>query len=150
MRTLLDTTNYLFNCDYFAEDFDANDTYEHYDCAQKQKEEYKWADVYNSWFTFLLEKCDTPERVINFVNLFSYYGGQDQATKEPYELLGYIFYKVDMNQYWEEAGSLFDGVAVTLLENCGKINTVKNPYYSPSKDPELIASIQRWGNKFNG
>lgn len=44
---------------------------------------------------------------------------------------------------------LFDSVAINLLESCGKINTVKNPYYSPLKDSEIIASVQKWRDKFN-
>lgn len=147
MNELKNTTRYLFECDYFADEFDANDSYEHYDRAQMLMKEYKWCEIFEEWFKYLLENCKTPKEVINFVNLFSYYGGQDQAIRDPYDFIGYIYYRVDMDQYWDEAGELFEGVTITILENCGKINTVKNPYYSPDKDPELIASIQRWRNK---
>lgn len=146
MNTIFETTQFLFGCDFFSEDFDANDTYEHYDCAQKQMEECKWSDVFDSWFQYLITNCDTPKKVINFVNLFSYYGGQDQAIKNPYEFIGYLYYIVDMKRYWDEAGDLFDGVSISILENCGKVNTVKNPYYSPNNDPEIIAAIHRWEN----
>ena len=150
MDKISEITKYLFDCDYFAEDFDADDSYEHYDCAHKQMEDNMWSDVYNSWFQYLIDNCESPEKVINFVNLFSYYGGQDQAIKNPYEFLGYIYCKVDMDKYWDVAGDLFDSVAISILESCGKINTVKNPYYNPIKDPEIIASSQKWKDKLNG
>lgn len=147
MNTISDVTKYLFDCDFFAEEFDADDSYEHYDCARKQMAENKWSEVYNSWSEYLMSNCDTPEKVINFVNLFSYYGGQDQEIKNPYDFLGYIYCRVDMSIYWDTAGDLFDSVAISILENCGKINIVKNPYYSANKDPEIIASVQRWKDK---
>lgn len=96
MEKITAMTEYLFGCDFFADDFDADETYDHYDCAQKLMEEYKWSDIYDAWIDYLVNNCDTPEKVINFVNLFSYYGGQDQAVKDPYYFLGYIYCVVDM------------------------------------------------------
>lgn len=150
MEKIAAMTEYLFGCDFFADDFDADEKYDHYDCAQKLMEEYKWSDIYDAWIDYLVNNCDAPEKVINFVNLFSYYGGQDQAVKDPYYFLGYIYCVVDMEKYWDEAGSVFDGIAISLLENCGKVNVVKNPYYSPEIDPEVMVSVQKWRKRIDG
>lgn len=41
-------------------------------------------------------------------------------------------------------------MAISLLENCGKANVVKNPYYSPEKDPEVMVSVQKWRKRIDG
>ncbi len=150
MSKISEVTKYLFDCDFFAEEFDENDTYEHYDCAQKLMEENKWDEIYDAWYDYLINCCQTPDSVINYVNLYIYYGGQDQAIRNPYEFLGYIYCMVNMDQYWDSVGELFDGLSINILENCGKANIVKNPYYNPEKDPKLLESIQEWRKRMYG
>lgn len=140
-------TDYLFNCDFMSDEFDADDSYEHYDRAQELLKNHKWSTIFSIWFDYLKNKCDTPEKTINFLNLFLYYGGTDEAIKNPYEFIGYIYYKIDLDKYWDVAGELLEGITISILENSGVVNTVQNPYYSPLEDPEIIASKQRWRNK---
>ncbi len=140
-------TEYLFNCDYMSNEFDADDSYEHYDRAKELLKNHKWEIIFSAWFDYLQKKCNKPDQVINFLNLFLYYGGTDEAIKNPYDFIGYLYYKIDLDKYWDDAGELLEGITISILENGGKVNTVQNPYYSPLKDPEIFASVQRWRNK---
>ena len=147
MKECLDisnTTTYLFNCDFFADDFDPEGHEEHLECAEKLIDTYPWNDIFNSWNEYLHNNCKTPESVINYCNLFLYYGGQDQFIPNPYEFLGYIYYMVDIDKYWDQAGEFLDGLSISILEKSGEISTVKNPYYQSWTDPKMIAAIERY------
>jgi hypothetical protein len=108
---------------------------------------YAWADIYPVWVQYLHTKCETPEDVINFVNLYIYYEAANQAVPNPVEFISYIFFKVDMDKYWDEAGELFDGLAINILSKQGLVNMMENPYYSPLKDERILSGISTWKNK---
>ena len=55
-----------------------------------------------------------------------------------------IYYKVDMEKYWEEAGETFESLSISLLEECGKINLLKDPFYTPMNDLEILKHIEKW------
>lgn len=143
-------TEYLFNCDFDSDDYDANESYEHYNRAASLMNSYKWQDIFPVWFDYLKEKCHFPKEVINYVNLYMYYGGQDEIVADPYDFLGCIYSRVDMDIYWDDCGELFDGLAISILEHSGRVNTFKDPYYSPLKDKKLMNSIEIWKIKNNG
>lgn len=137
------TTHYLFDCKFTSDDFDPDET-PHLDTAISLLHDYPWKDIFMSWNAYLHEHCPTAEDVINFVQLFSYYGGTDQYIPQPYEFIGYLYYRVDMKKYWDDAGDFFDGVAISILEKSGKIDTTKDVYYSPLEDPKVLASITNY------
>ena len=64
--------------------------------------------------------------------------------KEPYKFLGYLYYMVDMDKYWDDAGDLFDSLSISMLENSGNINIVKNPYYTALEDPKIKSAVNEW------
>ena len=72
--TIKNETEYLFRCDFFSDEFDPDGEEEHLDRADNLLEAYPWKDIFNSWHDFLHANCKTPEEVINFCNLFFYYG----------------------------------------------------------------------------
>ena len=139
-------TTYLFDCDFFADDFDPEEHEDHLKCAENLLGTYSWSDIIPSWNAFLRSRCSTPEEVINFCNLFFYYGGTDQFIPDPYDFLGHIYYMVDTEKYWEEAGEFLDGFCINVLEKAGEISTVKDPYYQSWKDPKIISAVERYRN----
>ena len=81
-------TEYLFKCDFFSDEFDPEGKEDHLDRANNLLEAHPWKDIFNSWDNYLRTNCKTPEEVINFCNLFFYYGGTEQFISEPYTFLG--------------------------------------------------------------
>ena len=136
--TIKDTTLYLFNCDFFSDNFDPEGKEYHLDKAQELQESFPWVDIINEWHNYLYSNCNTPESVINFANLFFYYEGADNYNPEPYKFIGYLYSKVNMDIYWEQAGDLFDSIAIDILSNQQLINIAEDPYYNPLKDQKII------------
>lgn len=144
---LIRTTEYLFNCDFSSDNFDPDNNEEHYDVATKLLQNYSWNDIFNAWNDYLHQNCKTPESIINFCNLYTYYGGLDYYVPHPYDFIGYIYYMVDINKYWNEAGDLLDNMAITILENSGDLSTTQDPYYQSWKDPRILNAIEEWRKK---
>ena len=142
-NTIKNETEYLFRCDFFSDDFDPEDKEEHLDRANDLLEAYPWKDIFDSWNAFLHTNCKTPEEVINFCNLFFYYGGTDQFIPEPYTFLGYVFSIVDWDECWDTAGDFLDGFCISILEKSGEISLMKDPYYQPWKDSKLIQAAEK-------
>ena len=138
------STTYLFGCDFFDEKFDPEGNEEHLECAEEIMDSFLWGDVFQSWNNYLHKNCYTPEDVINFCNLFSYYGGQDNIIPDPYEFIGYIYYMVDMDRYWDEAGEFLEGLSISILEKSGDITITSDPYYQPWKDPKVLAVVKKY------
>lgn len=147
LNNIKEITNYLFNCNYFDDSFDPEGNEIHLDKAQELQEQFPWNDIIVEWHNYLYNNCNTPEEVINFANLFFYYEGADSFNPEPYKFLGYLYAKVDMDIYWEQAGDLFDSIAIDILQHQLLINLNDNPYYSPLNDENIIQEINVWKSK---
>jgi hypothetical protein len=137
-------TKYLFNCDFFNDDFDPEGKEEHLDMAHELQEKYPWSDIIDEWHNYLYTNCRTAEDVINYANLFFYYEGADEYNPDPYKFIGYLYARVNMDTYWEQAGDLFDSIAIDILSNQQLINLAEDPYYNPLKDKNIIDEIARW------
>ena len=140
-KMILETTEYLFGCDFFADDFDPEGKEEHLDQVNELLEKYLWKDIFDAWSKYLYEKCETPEEVINFCNLFFYYGGQDQFIPDPYKFLGYIIYKVDLDKNWDLAGDIVDSIGVSILEKSGNLSLLNDPNYQLWNDPQIQKEV---------
>lgn len=143
-QNITETTEYLFNCNFFDESFDPDGSETHQELAEEVMSNNLWQDVFTSWNKYLRNNCSTPEAVINFCNLFVYYGGTENPIRDPYDFLGYIFSKVDLDKYWDTAGELLDGLAVAILQRTGDISLAKNPFYQSWKDPKLIKAAEKY------
>jgi len=142
-QTISSITKYLFDCDFFADDFDPEGQEEHLETAEKLLKDYPWNDIYKEWSRHLYEECKTPEAVINFANLYMYYDGADNFIPDPVSFIGYLYYMVDMNEYWDKAGETFDSLACEIMTKAGLADLVKDPYYKPEKDPRIIDEVEK-------
>lgn len=144
MKTINEYTDYLFNCCFTDDDFDPENNEKHLDTSWELFENYSWNDIYPVWNEYLHKNCISPEEVINFVNLYIYYEAADRKIPNPIEFISYLYFKVNMDTYWDEAGELFDGLTINILSKHGLINTIENPYYNPLKDERIIKGIESW------
>ena len=141
--TITKETNYLFDVDYFDDNFDPDGNEEHLARAEKMIDSYPWSDIFDSWNEYLHANCKTPEDIYNYCNLFIYYGGTDQFIPRPYEFLGYIYYMIDIDTYWDMAGELLDELSVSILERSGEISSWNDPYYQSWKDPKILKEVEK-------
>jgi len=139
-------TEYLFKQNFFDDNFDPDGAEVNLDKAQELMEQYPWNDIIVIWHDYLYRNCRTPEEVINFANLFLYYGGTDGYNPEPYKFLGYMLYRVDMDKYYDTAYSAFEAIALDILGYQNLINLRENPYYDPLKDPHILNAVKKWEN----
>ena len=51
---------------------------------------------------------------------------------------------MDVAKYVDAAQTVFDGIAIGILEKIGKVSLIDNPNYAPENDPEIIAAVERW------
>ena len=154
MKNKINTeTEYLFNRSY---ENDLNNLTEEQneallDRAHQQIIDFGWDNTIESWKQFLFTQCITPEAVINFANLFWCYGGCDYIIPEPYNFLGYMYYRIDMNITQNDDMDILDSIAVTILPKAGYDNAdlVKNPYYMPETDERLKKEVEAFRKRTN-
>ena len=132
----------LFDNDYFSDDFDPEGPFQA--LADEVLEKYDWSDIYSWFYSYLTQECDTDVKVYNAINLFYGYWYLDKPIKNPYELIGYIYYRIDLDEHWEEWGDFIDGFAIGILERCGKADLMKDPYYRSWEDKNVIAAVEEW------
>lgn len=48
--------------------------------------------------------------------------------------------------YWNEAGELFEGLAINILSRQGLVNVMEDPYYNPLKDERILNAVSEWDN----
>ncbi len=142
-------TEHLFGCNFKDDTFDPDNQEEHLEMALKLLDNYSWENVYPVLINHLYTKCNTPDDVINFANLYFYYGFADQTVPNPIEFISYLYYMVDMSidKNWDEAGDLFDSLTINVFSSCGLVNMKDNPYYSPLDDERILEGISTWKNK---
>ncbi len=141
MKTIEEYTNYLLNCRFTDDNFDPEDHEDHLKASWELFENHSWEDIYPVWMRHLHTKCLTPADVINFVNFYIYYEAVDLKIPDPLDFISYLYYRVDMDKYWDEAGELFEGLAISILSKHGLINMMENPYYDPTKDERILSRI---------
>lgn len=141
-------TAYLFGCDYNDPAFD-DDSTEHEDAAEALVAEYGWNTVFPVWFDYLKGNCPTEADVINFANLFFYYGGADRPLRDPYPFVSYLYYRVDTTQYGGEATDIFDSIVIPMLSRIGDVSLDNQPDYVPENDPKVLNAIEKWKTPVN-
>lgn len=143
-ENIYNITQYLFGCDFFSDSFDPEGKEEHLEKAEQLLDSYSWNEIFPVWNDFLHSNCHSAEDVINFVNLFMYYGAAEQSLPDPYDFVGYILYKVDLDKYWDDAGDTIDSLCNSVLQKAGKIDLESNPYYQAWKDPKVLEVVEKY------
>jgi len=149
MKDLDIITNNLYTIDYFNYDnenkIEANET-----IAKNQINTYGWNIVFESWFDFLKEKCDTTDKVISFINLFFIYCECKYKIPDFYSFMGYIEYRLDLNPEKYNCADIVDTISFELQNTCGiKKNIYLNyPRYSTENDSLIIEAVNRYKGKF--
>ncbi len=65
----------------------------------------------------------------------------DKKIPDPSDFISYLYYRVDMDLYWDDVGELFEGLAISILSNHGLANMLEDPYYDPAKDARILNRI---------
>lgn len=142
-------TEYIFQTDYenaSDEEFDSKE-----DLSRAMISKYGWAATFKSWYKYLTSECNDAKSVINFANLFWSYGGQDHPIPDPYEFLGYFYYRINFDTQKYDPGDILDSMTTTILPRNGfkKASLRFNPEYMPENDPQLISAVKNWQSKNN-
>jgi hypothetical protein len=146
MKSIQEYTDYLLNCCFTDDSFDPEGHEDHLKASWELFENYSWEYIYPVWMRYLHENCLTPTDVINFVNLYIYYDAASKKIPDPLDFISYLYYRVDMDLYWSEAGELFEGLAINILSNHGLTNMMEDPYYDPTKDARIQSRITALNN----
>ena len=135
---------YLFECNYFDDGFDPEGNEEHQNFAETVLAEYNWEEIYNWFFLHLITNCVSAETVFNALNLYWCYCFDEYPVRNPYELIGYILARIDLNSNWDEYGVFIDSFANEVLQKTGNLDLVKDPYYQCWKDPVVLKAVDEW------
>lgn len=146
MKTIEEYTKYLLNCCFTDDNFDPEGHEDHLKVSWELFEDYPWEKIYPVWIQHLHTECLTPADVINFVNLYIYYEAADLKIPNPLDFVSYLYYRVDMDKYWDEAGELFDGLTIRIFSNHCLINMMEDPYYMPTKDERILNRVNAFKN----
>ena len=134
---------YLFDCDYFSDDFDPAGNEVHKKYARKLVLENNWKEIFESIKEYVVEKVKTEDQIINFVSHYMGYGFTRKVIDYPYQFVAYFYKHFDVDKNWENGGERIDDFATSILENSGCIDLVKNPYYDTAKDKKLLDEIEK-------
>lgn len=140
-----ETTQYLFGRSY-NDDITDDQEDELLDLVDEQISNYGWKDTFDSWNKYLTGVCISPEAVINFANLFWWYGGQDHPIPNPYMFLGYFYYRINFKSDVYDKADVLDSITRNVLSKAGyrEADLVNNPYYMPEKDPKIIEAVRQY------
>ncbi len=144
METIEEYIDYLFNCNFADDNFDAKEDSSHLEKSWELLEKFQWDKIYQHLLNHLHTSCKSTEDVINFVNLYVYYNFDEEKIPDPLDFVSYLYYKVDMDVYWDEAGDLFDGLAIKIFSNHDIVDIIQNPYYNPLKDERIADQISKF------
>ena len=142
---LLNETKYLFDRSY-----DAEMTVEEEDALTDRAEQliadYGWQETFSAWSRYLYDNCKTAEAAINYANLFWWYGGQEYIVPNPYDFVGYFYYRVDLNPEKYDGVDILDSIATTVLPKagCSDADLVLHPDYMPENDPKIVAAVEKY------
>ena len=143
---IISETEYLFNRDFYDTTLSEAEEEEYEERAEELIASYPWEDIFTCWFDYLKKNCHNELAVINWANLFFFYGGADMPIENPYDFLGYLYSKVDTYKYVEDGQHIFDSIVISILEPLGYIDLIEDPYYAPEKDHNIIKAKEKWLN----
>lgn len=108
--------------------------------------EYNWPTVYDAAFDYLKTECKSPESAVNFAHNYWGYGWADNPIPNPYEFLGYFYYRIDFETAKYDSMDILDSLCITILPKAGfsKADLYLNTQYMPESDPKIIAAVEEY------
>lgn len=99
-----------------------------------------WKNVYPVMKQILREDCKDVNEIINWCNLFWCYAACDNLPiPEPYKLVAYLYFKVDIAEY-PDAFTVLDSIALNALN----IDLINEPNYAANADPKIVKLISEF------
>lgn len=138
--SLTETTDYLFNINYWSDEYDTTEE-KRLNIIEELEKEYPWNDIFNSWNNYLRTKCQTADDVVNFMNLFFAYNGQKEIIPEPIDFAAYIYYRLGDKIKEDEAQTMADSIIIPILMHSGLISKY-DTCYAPESDPRIAAAVK--------
>ena len=142
---LSEDIRYLFECDFFAEEFDPDGEEVHSDRAEDIKEQFDEQDILTCALTYFFNNCKDAKQIYNYCNLFFYYGFCDIKNEDALKFLGYIYYMVDFDKE-PEMFDFVDMFSCKVVEQNKLASLYENPYYRPDKDKRILDAVEIWKN----
>ena len=136
----------LFNQNFFSDEFDPEGEFP--EIAQELLYSYSWKDIYSMCFEHFTNKCVTADELYNALNLYYIYSFIEQPIPNPYELIGYILFRIDIEQDWDKYGEFIDTFTISILDKSLGSTLMTNGYYRTWEDPKTIEAIELWKNKY--
>ncbi|PLS31537.1 hypothetical protein Uis1B_0528 [Bifidobacterium margollesii] len=109
-------------------------------------DEYGWDAVRQAFFHYVQTECKTIEDVTKAIDLFEGFDWQSKTIPDPYEFLGYLYYRVGFENAPYKAACALDDLCISILPASGypEANIYYHPYYAAEADPKMIAAVERW------
>ena len=145
MQNLKSKIEFLFNQNFFSDDFDPEG--EIPEIAEELLNSYSWNDIYNMCFEHFKNDCTTIEKLYNALNLYYIYSFADQPIPNPYELIGYILYRIDIEKDWDKYGEFIDTLAISIVDNSTGTSHLSDGYYRLYEDQKVVEAIEYWKSK---
>lgn len=145
MQNLKSKIEFLFNQNFFSDDFDPEG--EIPEIAEELLNSYSWNDIYNMCFEHFMNDCTTIEKLYNALNLYYIYSFADLPIPNPYELIGYILYRIDIEKDWDKYGEFIDTLAISIVDNSTGTSHLADGYYRLYEDPKVVDAIEYWKSK---
>ena len=125
-------------------------SYEEICAAEKRTalliDEYGWDVVRQAFLHYVQTECETSEDVARAAFHYEELGWNKKPVPDPYEFLGYLYYKAGFRKASHEAAHALDDLCITILPASGypEANIYYHPYYAAETDPKMIAAVERW------
>ncbi|KFJ00897.1 hypothetical protein [Bifidobacterium stellenboschense] len=115
-------------------------------------DEYGWDAVRQAFFRYVQAECKTSDDIARVGFRYEFLGWNKKAIPDPYEFLGYLYYKAGFRKASPDAAHALDDLCITVLPASGypEANIYYHPYYAAEADPKMIDAVERWRQRETG
>lgn len=142
MNSIKEITNYLFDIDYWSDDYDETEN-ERFEILEKLLSDYPWKDIWNEWVLYLIEKCTTSRDIENYLDLLFAYEISKQFIPNPIDFAGYLYHRIGNDLLIGDLQHMMDSVIIPILQHQGLLDYYDN-CIAPEADSRIKASIDKF------